>query len=89
MPLPPNLPPCTPNTTPQPKSYTGLRIAKKFDDVVYLGTVEKYSAPYWEILFDDQDREEWEAWEFASAFELYRRYVVKHGDEGRNIDPKG
>ncbi|GMI49305.1 hypothetical protein TrCOL_g11614, partial [Triparma columacea] len=31
----------------EPKPYTGHRIAKKFDDVVYLGTVKKYSAPYW------------------------------------------
>mmetsp|Transcript_12487 Transcript_12487/g.25495 ORF Transcript_12487/g.25495 Transcript_12487/m.25495 type:complete len:764 (+) Transcript_12487:38-2329(+) len=71
----------------EPKAYTGLRIAKKFDGVVYLGSVKKYSHPYWEVVFDDEDKEEWEIWEFESAFQLYQRYVAKHGDEKEGIPP--
>lgn len=71
----------------EPKSYTGLRIAKKFDGIIYLGSVKKYSHPYWEVVFDDEDKEEWEMWEFESAFQLYQQYVAKHGDEKEGILP--
>jgi len=30
----------------EPMAYTGKRVAKMLDDVVYLGTVKKYKTPY-------------------------------------------
>lgn len=61
---------------PDPKLFVGYRVAKLFlvDGVptIFFGTVVKYSRPYWDVVYDDGDEEQYDVPDMDAGFALYR-----------------
>ena len=54
-----------------PKDYIGSKVAKNFSGKFYNGKCDSYKKPYWKIVFDDGDEEEFEEEELKEAIRLY------------------
>jgi len=77
--------------------YINLRVAKRFDDDIYFGTIVKYIPPgedgeddaeeeYWHIKYDDDDAEDLELEELEAGLELYKRYKKKEEKNSTTAD---
>lgn len=75
----------------EPTSHVGKRVARKFENVVYFGNIDKYDGKekLWHILFDDDDQEELEFEEVLFALDLYENSIVSDKDNGENIMDDG
>lgn len=75
----------------EPTSHVGKRVARKFENVVYFGIIDKYDGKekLWHVNFDDDDEEELEFEEVLFALDLYENSNVSDGDNGDNMDDDG
>ena len=62
--------------------FVGTRVAKVFENKLYLGNVTKYLAPIdhddvplWQIVYDDKDQEEWDMSELKNGATLFKSEV--------------
>ena len=62
---------------PKGSDAVGLRVAKDFRQVVFVGTVAKYmpptasdEVPFWQIVYDDGDQEQWNESEVKEGVSL-------------------
>ena len=67
-----------------PKRYVKWRVAKRFDDEMYYGTVEKYLPPeedddedLWHILYDDGDTEDLNAKEMIRHIKKFQKITAQ------------
>ena len=60
-----------------PKDYIGSKVTKKFSGKFYNGKCDSYKKPYWKIVFDDGDEEEFEEEELKEAIRLYEGRAKK------------
>ena len=60
-----------------PKDYIGSKVTKKFSGKFYNGKCDSYKKPYWKIVFDDGDEEEFEEEELKEAIGLYEGRAKK------------
>ena len=54
-----------------PKDYIGSKVTKKFSGKFYNGKCDSYKKPYWKVVFDDGDEEEFEEEELKKAIKLH------------------
>jgi hypothetical protein len=64
---------------PKDREAVGLRVAKDFRQNVFVGTVTKYlppaahdDVPFWQIVHDDGDSEQWEKSELKEGVSLFQ-----------------
>jgi len=64
---------------PRENKYIGRKIAKKFSDNVYFGTVDQYdpSGCLWHVTYSDGDEEELERETIKNGIALYRNIQVR------------
>ena len=62
--------------------FVGTRVAKVFENTLYVGNVTKYLAPIdhddvplWQIVYDDKDQEEWDMSELKNGATLFKSEV--------------
>ena len=65
------------DTIKSPKDYIGCKVTKKFSGKLYDGECDSYKKPYWKIVFDDGDEEEFEEEELKEAIRLYEGRAKK------------
>ena len=64
---------------PKGSGAVGLRVAKDFRQGVFVGTVTEYlppaahdDVPFWQIVYDDGDREQWEESQLKEGVSLFQ-----------------
>jgi len=64
---------------PKGRGAVGLRVAKDFRQGVFVGTVTEYlppaahdDVPFWQIVYDDGDREQWEESQLKEGVALFQ-----------------
>ena len=73
----------------QDKSYVGRPVAKKFDSVIYSGTVKRFIPRHrlWAIRYEDGDGEEMDWVELEKAMELHDSRERKGKKKSRRGTP--
>lgn len=52
--------------------YEGFKVAKVFENGVFSGEVIGYDGTYWLVLYEDNDREEYDEDDIKAGIALYR-----------------